>query len=82
MKTKLLMSVSITALTVFVAAESFSQSYYSFGNSIYGSDGYSSYSIGNSTYGNDGYSTYSIGNSIYGSDGRSCYTIGNSAYCN
>ena len=66
-RTKLLISVSATALTIFISSASISQTYYSFGNSIYGNDGYSSYSFGNSTY---------------GSDGRSCYSIVNSTYCN
>ena len=56
-RTKLLMSVSASALTVFISSASISQTYYSFGNSIYGSDGFSAYSSGNSRYGNDGYSS-------------------------
>ena len=74
-KTKLLMSVSATALTVFISSTAISQSYYTFGNSIYGSDGFSGYSFGNSFYGNDGYSSYSFGNSTYGNDGYSWCVI-------
>ena len=38
---------------------------YTYGNSIYCSDGFSGYSYGNSFYGNDGFSAYSYGNSFY-----------------
>lgn len=84
MKTKLLMSVSLVAVSACFAfgSDANAQSYWSFGNSVYGSDGFSAYSFGNSVYGNDGYSAYSFGNSVYGNDGYSSYSFGNSTYGN
>ena len=97
LRTKLLMSVSATALTVCISSPTISQTYYSFGNSTYSSDGYSAhrygnitygsdgttaFSYGNSTYGSDGYSSHSYGNMTYGSDGTTCITIGNTSFCN
>ena len=84
MKIKLLMSVSAVAVgaATLVPISANAQSYYSMGNSIYGSDGYSAYSLGNSTYGSDGYSSYSLGNSTYGSDGQTCTYYGNIIFCN
>ena len=66
-KTKLLMSVSASVLTVFISSTAISQTYFSFGNATYGSDGYSSHTYGNMTY---------------GSDGTTCITVGNTSFCN
>ena len=39
-RTKLLMSVSATALTVFISSTAISQTYFTFGNTTYVSDGF------------------------------------------
>lgn len=57
-------------------------SYTQYGNSIYGSDGYSATRIGNTVYDNQG-NTYSrYGNTTYGSDGSSYTRYGNTTYDN
>ena len=61
------MSVSATALTIFISSPSISQTYFTFGNATYGSDGYSS---------------FRYGNTHYGSDGTTCVTIGSTTFCN
>ena len=50
LRTKLLMSVSATALTVCISSPTISQTYYSFGNSTYGSDGTTCITIGNTSF--------------------------------
>lgn len=84
MRLKLLMTVSATTLLVSTTAMTsvMAQTYFSWGNSIYGSDGFSATRWGNTVYGNDGYSSTRWGNSIYGNDGSSCVIWGNVMYCN
>ena len=51
--------ISVPLLITTPITSSSAGSCYSYGNSVYCSDGYSAYSYGNSWYGNDGYSSYS-----------------------
>ena len=82
MSTKLLMTVSAVSVALgagFIQPAS-AESYFTWGNSVYGSDGFSAWSFGNSVYGNDGYSAWSSGNSVYGNDGYSSYSFGNMTF--
>ena len=87
MSTKLLMTVSAVSVALgagFIQPAS-AESYFTWGNSVYGSDGFSAWSFGNSVYGNDGYSSYSFGNMTfggYGSNRTTCIYYGNMLICN
>ena len=80
---KLIMSVStivaVSGLALpLVAGETWS----TYGDHTYGSDGTSYSSYGNTDYGSDGTSYSNYGNSSYGSDGSSLHCYGNHCYGN
>ena len=86
LKKKLLCSVAAATIAIPISVSSLptsvnAESCFTWGNSVYCSDGFSGFQWGNTFYGNDGYSAFSWGNSTYGNDGFSSFT-GNSTYGN
>ena len=60
---KMVVAVAVVGLSAAVSAQT---TYQRFGNTTFGSDGYSSQRFGNTTFGNDGTTQQRFGNTTFG----------------
>ncbi len=58
--------IIVTATVLSISQVSYAESYSTYGNTTYGSDGTSYSQYGNTTYGSDGTSYSQYGNTLYG----------------
>ena len=73
---KMVLAVTMVGLSAAVSA----QTYQRFGNTTFGSDGYSSQRFGNTTFGSDGTTQQRFGNTTFGSDGTTYQRFGNTTF--